>query len=64
VRLEEDTVWLNQDQMAELFEKSKSTINEHIKKIYEEKELAETLTMRKFGISEFAADPTSFRISR
>ena len=31
VRLEGDTVWLNQDQMAELFEKSKSTINEHIK---------------------------------
>lgn len=60
VRLEEDTVWLSQDQMAELFEKSKSTINEHIKNIYEEKELAEELTMRKFGISEFSTKPTNF----
>jgi len=60
VRLEEDTVWLNQDQMAELFEKSKSTINEHIKNIYEERELAEELTMRKFGISEFSTKPTNF----
>ena len=33
VKLEDETVWLNQDQMAELFQKSKSTINEHIKNI-------------------------------
>ena len=32
VRLEEETVWLTQDQMATLFGKAKSTINEHIKK--------------------------------
>jgi hypothetical protein len=53
VRLEEETVWLTQDQMATLFGKAKSTINEHIKNIYEEQELEESATMKKFGISEF-----------
>ena len=53
VRLEEESVWLTQDQMATLFGKAKSTINEHIKNVYEEGELDETLTMKKFGISEF-----------
>jgi hypothetical protein len=53
VRLEEETVWLTQDQMAALFGKAKSTINEHIKNIYEERELEETATMKKFGNSEF-----------
>lgn len=53
VRLEEETVWLTQDQMATLFGKAKSTINEHIKNIYDEAELDEGLTMKKFGISEF-----------
>ncbi|MDI5895344.1 MULTISPECIES: RhuM family protein [Flavobacterium] len=53
VRLEEETVWLTQDQMAQLFGKAKSTINEHIKNIFEEGELQEELCMHKFGISEF-----------
>lgn len=53
VRLEEETVWLTQDQMASLFGKAKSTINEHIKNIYEEKELEESVTVKKFGNSEF-----------
>jgi hypothetical protein len=53
VRLEEETVWLTQDQMATLFGKAKSTINEHIKNVYEEEELDESATMKKFGISEF-----------
>jgi hypothetical protein len=53
VRLEEETVWLTQDQMATLFGKAKSTINEHIKNVYEEQELEEAATMKKFGISEF-----------
>lgn len=53
MRLEEETVWLTQDQMATLFGKAKSTINEHIKNIYEEQELKESATMKKFGISEF-----------
>lgn len=53
VRLEEETVWLTQDQMAELFGKAKSTINEHIKNIFEEGELNEATSLHKFGISEF-----------
>jgi hypothetical protein len=53
VRSENETVWLTQDQMAALFGKAKSTINEHIKNIYEEQELKESATMKKFGISEF-----------
>jgi hypothetical protein len=52
-RLENETVWLTQEQMATLFGKAKSTINEHIKNIYKEQELVETGTVHKFGISEF-----------
>jgi hypothetical protein len=53
VRLEDETVWLTQDQMATLFGKAKFTINEHIKNVYEEQELEESAMMKKFGISEF-----------
>lgn len=60
VKMEDETVWLTQDQMAELFEKAKSTINEHIKNIYEERELEEGPTMRKFGNSEFSTKPTNY----
>ena len=51
VRLEEETVWLTQEQMAALFGKAKSTINKHIKHIYEENVLEELATLKKFGIS-------------
>jgi len=53
VRLEDETVWLTQDHMAELFGKAKSTINEHLKNIFAEGELVEADVMKKFGISEF-----------
>ncbi|MBL0700635.1 MAG: virulence RhuM family protein [Desulfosarcina sp.] len=53
VQLEDETVWLTQEQMAMLFGKAKSTINEHIKNIYAEEELEESQTLKKFGISEF-----------
>ena len=53
VRLQEETVWLTQDQMALLFGKAKSTINEHIKNIFKEGELGEEQVIKKFGISEF-----------
>lgn len=46
--------------MAQLFGKATSTINEHIKNIYKEKELEETETMTKFGISEFSDKPTNY----
>ena len=47
-RLQEETVWLTQAQLCELFQKSKSTISEHIKNIFEERELSEDSTVRKF----------------
>jgi hypothetical protein len=52
-RLEDETVWLTQEQMAQLFGKAKSTINEHIKNIYAEGELIESQALQKFGNSEF-----------
>ncbi|MFH1175282.1 MAG: RhuM family protein [bacterium] len=60
VRLDDETVWLTQDQMAELFDKAKSTINEHILNIYAEKELNEVESVRKIGNSEFSTKPTNF----
>jgi hypothetical protein len=60
VTLENETVWLTQDQMAELFDKAKSTINEHIQNVYDQKELILDQTMRKFGNSEFSTKPTNY----
>ena len=51
VRLEEETVWLTQYQMATLFGKAKSTINEHIKNILGEGELDEKVVVRKFRMT-------------
>jgi hypothetical protein len=48
VRLEEETVWLTQEQMATLFGKGRSTITEHIANIFEEGELEQNRTCRKF----------------
>ena len=53
VQLQDDSVWVTQDQMAQLFGKAISTINEHIGNIYKEGELEKTLTTQKFGNSEF-----------
>jgi hypothetical protein len=59
-RLENETAWLSIDQMSELFQKSRSTINEHIINIYDEDELQKEETMRKIGISDFSTKPTNF----
>lgn len=48
VRLEEETVWLTQAQMQELFQKSKATISEHIKNVFEEGELNKEVAVREF----------------
>lgn len=48
VKLEEETVWLTQDQICRLFNKVKSTISYHISSIYKEGELAKSSTVRKF----------------
>ena len=53
VHLQDDSIWVTQEQMAQLFSKAKSTINEHIGNIYKEGELEKTLTTQKFGNSEF-----------
>ena len=60
VNLKDETVWLTQEQMSKLFDKAKSTINEHIKNIYKEGELVEEETMTKFGNSEFSDKPTNY----
>lgn len=48
VKLEEDTLWLTQAQMCELYQTSRTNVVEHIKHIYEEGELEEEATCRKF----------------
>ncbi len=51
VFFEDETAWLSQDQMAQLFGKAKSTINEHIKNVFSEGELMEDVAVRKFRIT-------------
>ena len=50
MRYEDENIWLTQKMMAQLYNVSLSTINEHIKKIYGDNELTETATIRKFRI--------------
>ncbi|WP_293881617.1 virulence RhuM family protein [Sphingobacterium sp. UBA1498] len=59
-RLEGETVWLTLEQMSELFQKSKSTINEHVLNIFKEKELVEDEVKRKIGNSDFSTKPTNY----
>ena len=60
VTFQDDTVWLTQDEMATLFQKAKSTINEHINHVYEDGELSKEYTMRKFGNTEFSTKPINY----
>ncbi len=60
VRFEGETVWLTIDNMASLFEKSRSTINEHILNIFEEGELEKENVVRKIGNSDFSTKPTNY----
>lgn len=46
--LYDETIWFPLNKIAELFEKDKSTISEHIKNIFDEKELCKDSTVRKF----------------
>ena len=48
VKIQDETVWLTQQQMAELFQTSRTNVVEHIKHIYDEGELDELSTCRKF----------------
>ncbi|HEY7772630.1 MAG TPA: virulence protein RhuM/Fic/DOC family protein [Marinagarivorans sp.] len=58
VSLDQDTVWLTQAQMCELFDKNKRTVSEHIRNIFNEGELAEASVVRKFRIT--AADNKTY----
>ncbi|AWB67522.1 hypothetical protein C2869_14205 [Saccharobesus litoralis] len=50
IKVEAESIWLTQVQLAELFDKDVRTINEHIKNIYKTAELDEDSTFRKFRI--------------
>ena len=60
VNLQDDTIWLNMDQIATLYDKAKSTISEHIQDIFKDGELIENEVMKKFGNSEFSKKPTNY----
>jgi hypothetical protein len=49
VTLQGETVWLSLDQMAELFQRNKSTISRHIKNVFEEGELDKEVVVAKFA---------------
>ena len=57
---EDDTVWLSLDQMAELFQRDKSTISRHIKKIFEEGELQRNSVVANFATT--AADGKVYNV--
>lgn len=60
VRLEDETVWLSQAQMVQLFQSSKSNVSEHIKHVFEEGELEESAVVRDLRTT--AADGKSYRV--
>jgi len=60
VRLEDETVWLTQAQLCELFQKSKATISEHINNVFDEGELSENSVVRNFRTT--ASDGKSYDV--
>lgn len=61
VKLEDETVWLSQSQMAGIFNKSKKTISEHVTNIFQEKELDQTSVVRNFRTT--AADSKDYDVN-
>ena len=61
VRLENETVWLSQKQMSELFQKSKATISEHISNVFKDGELEENSVVRNFRTT--ASDGKEYQIN-
>ena len=61
VRLENDTVWLSADQMADLFQRNKSTISRHIKNVLEDGELEESSVVAFFATT--AADGKKYSVA-
>ena len=60
VKMQDNTVWLNQEQLVKLYNSSKSNISEHIKYIFEDKEFDENSVVRKFRTT--ATDGKSYNI--
>jgi hypothetical protein len=61
VRLEDESAWLTNLQLAELFDVSKSTVSEHVKNIFASEELSSDAVVRKFRTT--AADGKSYDMS-
>jgi len=61
VRLQDETVWLSLDQMAELFQRNKSTISRHIKNVFEEGELAKDSVIANFATT--ASDGKTYNVA-
>ncbi len=61
VRLQDETVWLNQGQLCELFDKDKRTISEHIQNIFKKRELIEQAVVRKFRTT--ASDGKNYQVT-
>lgn len=61
VCLQDETVWLNQAQLCELFDKDKRTVSEHIQNIFKEKELIEESVIRKFRTT--ATDGKNYQVN-
>ena len=61
VKFVDETVWLTQTQLCELYQTSKSNISEHIKHIFEEEELEERLVVRKFRTT--ASDGKNYNVT-
>ena len=59
VRLENETVWLSQQHLAELFQTSKQTVGQHLKNIFKERELSEISVVKNFFTT--AADGKEYR---
>ena len=61
VKMQDNTVWLNQEQLVKLYNSSKSNISEHIKHIFEDGELEEIAVVRKFRTT--ASDGKNYNVN-
>ena len=64
MRYEDENIWLTQKMLAELYSVDVRTINEHIKKIYSDRELLEETTIRNFRIVQMENSCPGFLIQR
>ena len=62
VKMQDETVWLTQQQLVELYQSSKSNVSEHIKHIFEEGELDEEAVVRKFRTTAEESNSPSSKI--